>query len=181
MTKPKDKTASAEGHQMMVILLGVDEHGKPRAARFTGHGSDLLAKAAAAMKLDLVEVKTNAQQELAAKLPKGRLYSNGRGFVPYVRRDLYAKVLASCAGSPTESQLPPGDVRPLPSSWHDIAPGHVVIIQEAPMHSWWEAVVLRRVGDILSLKYRDDPDSEEYQRHVATVALMHPGQVSAKA
>jgi hypothetical protein len=47
---------------MMVILLGVDEHGRPRAARFTGHGSDLLAKAAAAMKLDLVEVKTNAQQ-----------------------------------------------------------------------------------------------------------------------
>jgi len=114
--------------------------------------------------------------EVAKKLPKGRLYSNGRGFVPYVRRDLYAKLVAALdpsggtAAVPTSSTAAPA----LPRNWHEIAPGHLVIMQESLEDVWWEAVVVVRTGDILTLKYRDYPEYEEYQRHVTTVALMKP-------
>ena len=29
-----------------------------------------------------------------ARLPQGRIHANGRGFVPYIRKDLYAKIVA---------------------------------------------------------------------------------------
>ena len=124
------------------------------------------------MNLKLHEAKTAEVLEAAQKLPKGRLYSNGRGFVPYVRRDLYAKVAALC-----DQPLPaisPTDAHPLPCSWQDIGPGHLVIMQESPTYGWWEAVVVARVGDILTLRFRDYRDYDHFQRHVGTVALMHP-------
>ena len=97
----EDKTQKpANNHQPpTIILFGVDEHDKPRAARFTGNGIQLLTKAAAAMKLKLCEATTTDLMEVAKQLPKGRLYSNGRGFVPYVRRDLYVKLIAACEPS----------------------------------------------------------------------------------
>jgi hypothetical protein len=36
-------------------------------------------------------VDSTAHLAAVEKVPVGRLYANGRGFVPYVRRDLYEK------------------------------------------------------------------------------------------
>src|SRR5215213_7557397 len=95
MKTSTDTTSTPDSQSSIVILFGVDEHDKPRAATFTGPDTGLLTKAAAAMSLRLAEAKTTELLEVAKKLPKGRLYSNGRGFVPYVRRELYAKFLAA--------------------------------------------------------------------------------------
>ena len=77
------------------VAFGVGDDGKPRAARFIVSNTGLLAKAAEAMKLKITEVTTDPVKEVAKKLPSGRLYSNGKGFVPNVRRDLYIKLAAA--------------------------------------------------------------------------------------
>jgi hypothetical protein len=47
------------------------------------------------MKLSITEATTEPVAEFAKKLPLGRLYSTGKGFVPNVRRDLYIKLAAT--------------------------------------------------------------------------------------
>jgi hypothetical protein len=69
--------------------------------------------------------------ELAKKLPTGRLYSTGRGFVPAVGRSLYGKLVEQLklAGKPVpdEADQPNGGgstaqqvASGLPTSWEDI-------------------------------------------------------------
>ena len=55
---------------------------KPRGARFPAADADLVAKAAQLMDLKVYEAATEDLAALAKKLPVGRLYGNGRGFVP---------------------------------------------------------------------------------------------------
>jgi hypothetical protein len=95
--------------------------------------------------------------ELAKKLPPGRLYSTGLGFVPSVGQSLYGKLVEQLklAGQPVpdEADQPGGGqsgaeapAPGLPATWDDIAVGHLVIAQEAKWDGWWEAIVLAR-GD----------------------------------
>jgi hypothetical protein len=39
---------------------------------------------------------------------------------------------------------------------------------------WWEAIVLVRTGDMLTLRFRDYPKLPKFARHRAAVALMSP-------
>jgi hypothetical protein len=45
----------------------------------------------------------------------------------------------------------------IPGSWDDIGPGHVVIAKETSECGWWEAVVVERTGDLVTVRYRDYP------------------------
>ena len=60
----------------------------------------------------------------------------------------------------------------LPKSWDDIAPGHLVIAQESLEHGWWEAIVIARNGDMLTLRFREYPKLPKFVRHRAAVALV---------
>lgn len=127
--------------------------------------------------LTLAEVTTEPLAEVAKKLPAGRLYSNGKGFVPNVRRDLYAK-LAAALGIPTglsaEAEMTPLVASGLPRTWDEIAPGHLVIAQEShESDGWWEAIVIERDGDMLTLRWRDYPKQAKVVRHRDAVALLH--------
>ena len=104
-----------------VVLFGVDDRGKPKAARFIEKHAELATKAAGQLKLQVLHVTGPAIADLAGRLPAGRIHANGRGFVPYIRRDLYAKLVAA-AGTPphgdqasTQAQ-PPVDRPSLPHS-----------------------------------------------------------------
>jgi hypothetical protein len=130
-----------------------------------------------------------ALAELAKKLPPGRLYSTGRGFVPSVGRSLYDRIVEQLklAGQPVPDEADqPKDDRPgaaqaapgLPSSWDDVAVGHLVIAQESLDDGWWEAIVLARDGDMLTLKWRDYPWQPNVLRHAGSVALLKPTPVS---
>ena len=124
-------TKTTNGAAPDLIVLGRDEAGKPRAARFpTGHDS-LVAKAAKAMNLAVCKADGDALAELAKKLPPGRLYSTGRGFVPAVGRSLYGKLVEQLklAGQPVpgEAEQPNGDqsgtapaAPGLPTGWDDL-------------------------------------------------------------
>jgi hypothetical protein len=159
-----------------IVALGLDEDGKPRAARFMWSQKDLVIKAAGLMKLDAFEVDNATHAEHLSKLPIGRLYSNGRGFVPYVRRDRFVK-LRHALGLPAEPQEgeSPGEIRKYPHSWDVLEPGDLVIAQEQyASDGWWEAVVREVKDDMLTLQWRDYPKQPLITRHRTAVALLNP-------
>jgi hypothetical protein len=155
------------------IVYGADEYAKPRAARFSGDDPNLLAKAVETMQLRMVEVTGDELADIAAKLPAGRLHANGRGLVPYVRGDLYLDLIAETLGDEEPPAHPDLTVQDLPRSWDDIAPGHVVIAKETLECGWWEAIVVERNGDLVTLRYRDYPQYLTMVRHRSAVALIN--------
>src|SRR4029077_5141362 len=178
-------TKEANGSGPELIVLGWDEAGKPRGARFpTGH-DNLVAKAAKAMNLAVCKADGDVLAELAQKLPSGRLYATGRGFVTTVGRSLYDRLVEQLrlagqqvpgedAGQSGADQPAPG----LPATWDDVAVGHLVIAHEDAINGWWEAIVLARDGDMLTLKWRDYPWQPNVRRQPGAVALLKPGPVS---
>ena len=121
------------------------------------------------MDLKVYEAATEDLAALAKKLPVGRLYSNGRGFVPNVRQSLYSEIIVTLAVEPQAAVGKDQDELPvatgLPRTWDEIAPGHLVIAQEALEYGWWEAIVIARNGDMLTLRFRDYPKLPKFVRH----------------
>ena len=175
-----------------MVLFGVDESGKPKAARFSNGQAELAMKAAAQLKLQVLPVNDNKTADLAARLPNGRVHANGKGFIPAVRRDLYSKLLEASGQAPVPeaaassvsaahgSANPPAGKRP--DTWRDIAAGHIVIIQEDdPKDGWWEAIVVAVTADMLSLRWRTRPRQRAVARNRFSVGLMYPDSGRSKA
>ncbi|MGB6541934.1 MAG: hypothetical protein WBF03_13805 [Xanthobacteraceae bacterium] len=177
-TKAKAKPAAKESTPTSLIVLGYDENHKPQAARFSATEAELVAKAAQLMDLKVYQAATEDLAALAKKLPVGRLYSNGRGFVPNVRQSLYSEIIVALAVEPQaavgKDQDEPPVATGLPRTWEEIAPGHLVIAQETLEFGWWEAIVIARNGDMLTLRFRDYPKLPKFVRHRNAIALMSP-------
>jgi hypothetical protein len=171
---PAKKTTPAKPPGKVYVLFGADEYAKPRAARFSGADHELLTKAAATMHLRLVEVTEPEVAEIAAKLPAGRLHANAKGLVPYVKADLYTDLMfATLAGAAPQVKPDPAP-QDLPRTWDELVPGHLVIARETLEIGWWEAVVVERTGDLVTVKYRDYPQYPPMVRHRSAVALITP-------
>jgi hypothetical protein len=121
------------------------------------------------MDLKVYEAASEDLAALAKKLPVGRLYGNGRGFVPNVRQSLYSEIIVT---RKDRDELPVATG--LPRTWDDIAPGHLVIAQEALDYGWWEAIVIGRDGDMFTLRFRDYPKLPKFVRHRNAIALISP-------
>jgi hypothetical protein len=61
----------------------------------------------------------------------------------------------------------------LPATWDDIDVGHLVIARDGDA-GWWEAIVVARAGDMLTLKWRDYPKQAPLVLHRAALALLKP-------
>jgi hypothetical protein len=85
---------------------------------------------------------------------------------------------ATSKTSATKRATPASAGRGLPGSWDEIAPGHLVIAQESLANGWWEAIVLDRKDDMLTLRFRDYPRLPRFFRHRTAVALMSPAAES---
>jgi hypothetical protein len=172
-----------------VIVFGVDDQGKPKAARFAEKQAELATKAAAQLKLQVLAVTDSNIIELASRLPAGRIYSNGRGFVPYIRRELYEKLVAAAsAGQPSNGHTrAPTDpaasadqsakAKPVPSAplnWDDIAPGHLVLVQDSLEEGWYDGIVVERTGDMLTVRWPDYPRERRATVHRYKVGLIYP-------
>jgi hypothetical protein len=197
MTKPTpNDRATAE--QTDVVLFGLDETGKPRAARFSGEHTDLAAKAAGLMNLAICYINSAELAAIAQELPAGRIHANGRGLVPNVRRDLYDNLIEASAATksdsenqspgkpadnPTETSAPNSDPTSLapsvaegyPRDWNEIGVGHLVIARDDADAGWWEAIVTDRAGDMLTMRWRDYPGHPKFVQHRTAVALLKHG------
>ena len=180
MTKTTTKAAPAKqsASSAPLIVLGYDENHKPRAARFPAKDAALVTKAAQLMDLKVYEAASEDLATLAKKLPEGRLYGNGRGFEPNIRQSLYSQIIVTLAAEPNAAVGKDHDELPvatgLPRTWDEIAPGHLVIAQEALDYGWWEAIVIGRTGDMFTLRFRDYPKLPKFVRHRTAIALMSP-------
>jgi hypothetical protein len=175
------KTSGRASDNIGLLVLGFDEQQKPCGARFVDAKPDLVAKAAQLMGLSVYKTTSPDVADVAKKLPVGQLYANGRAFVPNVRQSLYSEVLVALSAEPQQAAVGPDDdkastpvARGLPRSWDEIAPGHLVIAQESLVNGWWEAIVLDRNDDMLTLRFRDYPRLPKFFRHRTAVALMSP-------
>jgi hypothetical protein len=175
------KTSNPMSDDIGLLVLGFDEQQKACGARFVDAKPDLVAKAAQLMGLKVYKPSSPEAGEVAKKLPVGQLYATGRAFVPHVRQSLYSEVIVALAAEPQQAAVGPDDdpastpvARGLPRSWDEIAPGHLVIAQESLANGWWEAIVLDRKDDMLTLRFRDYPRLPKFFRHSTAVALMSP-------
>lgn len=195
MTTKANKKDSAGAD--LLFVLGLDEAGKPRGARFKEH-LDRTVSIALDMKLTCIHPASTAFAELGMKLPQGRIYASGKAFVPNIRRDLYDKLnailtqpgdgssilrLENSSNQPTADGDPAANNVPcasptiggLPRSWESVGVGHMVLIHESPEDGWWEAVVVAREDEVLTLRFRDYPKQPTFVRHLSAVALVNPG------
>jgi hypothetical protein len=78
----------------ILVLLGLDENRKPRAARFDASQLEVARKAAKAMELKVGHPRTDEAKALALRLVPGRLYATGKGLVPLVKTATYDELLA---------------------------------------------------------------------------------------
>jgi hypothetical protein len=62
----------------------------------------------------------------------------------------------------------------LPQNWESIAAGNMVLADEGPGEGWWEAIVISRDNEILTLRYRDYPKAPKFERHISTIGLINP-------
>ena len=171
-----------------VIVFGLDDHGKPKAARFPEKQADLATKAAAQLKLRVLPVSSPEVADLGARLAVGRIYSNGRGFVPYVRRDLYDKLEAAAGAGQPQTDQPtaapaPGKSATIPTkppstgvplNWDDIVAGHLVVVQDSLDEGWYDAIVTERTGDMLTVRWPDYPRERRATVHRCKVGLTYP-------
>jgi hypothetical protein len=184
MTKKSARKPTDTGTQLFVY--GEDEAGKPRGARFASTDRDRLLPVAEALKLKMFEPRSEDLLTLGMKLPVGRIYARGKSFIPNIRHDLYDKIHAE-VGKTQESEggvaLPSADTSNatlasgLPQDWQSIAAGHLVLVQESLADGWWEALVLGRENDILTLRFRDYPKVPTFELHVSNIAMINPGSV----
>jgi len=190
----KDPTISA------MFVFGKDENGQARGARFLEAKSEI-ELAAKDLGLQIVKSPVGAFAELAMKLPLGRMYASGKAFIPNIRADLHAKLLNSeksslqaadaaevgivpesldnLEGIPDKEPYPPLPTYPaLAQDWQNIDIDHLVLLHGGATVGWWEAVVVQRQQNILTLRLRDYPQQGLFLRHRFAVALTNPGKAS---
>jgi hypothetical protein len=196
MTQKTPQRQTSSSPAVPVLLFGLDDHGKPKAARFPENQADLATKAAGLLNLRVLPIVGASVSDLAGRVPAGRIHANGRGFVPYIRRDLYAKLVAA-ADSPSSAQgltvniaavsgsNLPGPQQNVsgnrPKNWDEFEVGHVVVAQEdSPSDGWFDAVILERNADIFRLRWREYPRQRPITRHRLSLALLYPSGANAE-
>ena len=175
MTQKSVAKAKADA-SAKVVVFGLDSNWRPRAAWFPQIQADQARTAANQLRLNVIEVANGSAADLVTKLPAGQIHAAGPAMVPPIREDLYEKVIATInphgeAGKESGEAITPD----FPSTyWDAIKPGHVVLAQDSLIQGWYEAVVVGRTADKLTLRCRDYPGYPKFTVPVMTVALVNP-------
>ena len=164
-TKAKTKTPASKITRS-IVLFGLDENGKPRAARFIEDNEPLVARLAQALGLRMGIATGSKHADTLDEIPVGRVYATGKGSVPNISQELLDKLNALVGGEPGPISTT------LPKHWDDLAPGSLCIAQDSVADGWFEAVLVKREGDSLTLKWRDYPSQPEVVRPITAVALL---------
>jgi hypothetical protein len=168
-TKPNSAAAGK------VVVFGLDSNWRPHAAWFSHTQADQARAAAKQLRLNVIEVANGTAAELVTKLPAGQIHAAGPAMVPPVREDLYEKVVATINPRGEAGQDPGAPVvTDLPETWAAIKPGHLVLAQDSLVGGWYEAIVVGRTGDKVTLRSRDYPGFPNFTVPVKAVALVGP-------
>ena len=171
--QPAKPSPAKEGK---IIVFGLDSNWRPHAAWFPHNQGDQARTAAKQLRLNAIEVTNGIAADLVAKLPAGQIHAAGPAMVPPVREDLYEKVVATInlRGEAGQESGKPAAIDFPSTYWDAIKPGHVVLAQESLIGGWYEAVVVGRTGDKVTLRSRDYPGYPHFTVPVTAVALLNP-------
>lgn len=86
-----------------LIVFGLDDNQRPHASSFLRSEAQLAEKAAGLMGMRVMPVATEAELAIAAKLPRGKVFASGRGFVPFVKAGLFDEIVAAAPPAPEPS------------------------------------------------------------------------------
>ena len=187
MTAKANHSTPATTCSAPLVLFGIDSRGKPKAARFGKEHADLAIKAATQLQLKVLASNDPKIADLTAELPVGRVHATGRTFVPFIRRDLYDKLVAAAANGNTHPTSPPngssgasgstpgGSAPRLPQNWQAIGLGDLVLASQSREDGWYEAIVVEQNGDMFTLRWRDYPRQRRIVRHRLRLGLLYPG------
>lgn len=185
-----------------VIVLGLDEADKPHASVFNEPDAALAEKAAGLMDMMTIRIEGEDLMAVAAGLPTGKIFASGNGFVPFVKRQVYDRLVAlgEAAGTITKPPKlasgttladtgpdgtggPPdgqGEVSAphLPTTLETVMVGSLIGVSEGRGEGWYEAIVVELApadaleDDLLTCQYLDWPDYPRQVRRRADVALL---------
>jgi hypothetical protein len=188
MTVKANHSPSATRCPSPLVLFGIDSRGKPKAARFGREHASLAIKAATQLQLNVLASNDPRVAEIAARLPVGRVHATGRTFVPFIRRDLYDRLVAAApngnlrqpltppasgASGGAAGSLPSGTPN-LPRNWREIGLGDLVVAQENLDDGWYEAIVIEADGDMLTLRWREEGTTKQAQQITPPTANRYP-------
>lgn len=176
-----------------LILVGLDDQGKPHAAWFPEEQVDAATLAADMMDMASIAVDGAELIALAGLLPKGKLFESGKAFVPFTKRETYDRLAAyldeeyiasaavrieaaKAAAAESYAKASKGEVPlHLPEDWSTLAVGDLVLATEDPLDGWWACEILGVLdGDRFRLRWRDFPDELPTSKHLSELALVHP-------
>lgn len=179
-----------------LVMLGLDDRGKPHASWFGAADADAAAHAADMMDMALIEVDSDELVAIAGKLPPGKLFESGKAFVPFVKRETYDRLTAyldddyvaasaarveAAAAAAEYAKASKGETKGRqPGDWSNLMVGDIVLASEGLDDGWWEA----KIEEVLPeeqfrLRWREWPELEDFTRGVVDIALLHPKHVDA--
>lgn len=194
VAKPEKLKSKAEAANAKLILVGLDDQGKPHAAWFTEEQVDAATLAADIMDMASIAVAGEELVGIAGLLPNGKLFESGKAFVPFTKRETYDRLAAYldedyiattairieaakvAAAAESYAKASKGEA-PLhvPEDWSKLAVGDLVLATEDPADGWWACEVLEVLdNDQYRLRWRDFPEELPVTKRVTDLALAHP-------
>ena len=180
----------------IIVVLGIDIDGKPHASRFEDRDAPFVLRAAELMGFHVIRVapETEELHGVAAGLPVGKIFATGRAFVPFVRRAAFDKLATLVEDGVTiERRTTSGAEPAVPRTdmfaaealstadalWSKIEVGTLVLAEQPDIYGpgWWEGIVVGIDGDELRVRWRDEPNLEQFRVSWRNVALRHPGTI----
>lgn len=191
------QTASSQPAPALIVF-GLDDSGKAHASWFTAKDAERAAAAAILMDMFTLDVEDDVTQELAGRLPLGKIFASGKAFVPFVKAAMYDALLANLPEDQQKKSCPAVAAvaagggkgegnsyamesgaatvqRDLPNDWSKIKVGSVVLASDGPGDGWYEADVIEMLSNAkFKLRWLEWPDLPDFIRPVVDIALLHP-------
>src|SRR5579863_7595178 len=142
----------------LLVVIGVSDDRKARAARFDLAHEAAARKAAALMNYRVGIPKSEQAVLLASKLPEGKLFESGLGMIPLVREEVFYKLFEVLSFDQTWNAIgvisgrgttaTPELVKAADAVWAGIRVGSVVLAWESsdPMLFGWSAAIVTAIS-----------------------------------
>ena len=83
----------------ILVVLGIDGEGKPRASRFAERDTELATKAAGLLGFRTAWIEDAAGRVIADALPDGNVFARGDGFIRLLRQSAFDKLSRAVDGA----------------------------------------------------------------------------------
>lgn len=200
MATKSEKAAPAADTLKAILLIGRDTTGQPHAACFAARSAKAAETCATALGLALHRVNDDKQLAIAKTVPEGKLYDNGRAFVPYVREEMFAELAALLPEGFEWPTVTPVGAECLEKSiflagkggealgpgakdhWQPPMVGQIVLAYGVEWEGWFDAEITSiEPNGLYVMKWREAPELGPITRRIEHIGLVHSAYVAPAA